>query len=476
MATIICKRNKFNVVYSYYDEAGKRHQKWEAFPTMPEAKQRKSEIEYKQQLGSFTIPTCNTLNELLKEYVSLYGKTKWAINGYSSNTGLIRHYIAPKLGELRLKEITPRVLEMFYQGLLKTPAVPLMTDKKYRQTGKFVQPPTIRKIHNLLHSAFNQAEKWELIEKNPAKFATLPKYEMQERDIWDSQTLFHAIDCCEDERLKLCLNLAFSCSLRIGELLGLTWDCVDISEESIAAGTAHIVVNKQLQRVNKRSMEATDSKDVLTTFPEIGLQNKTVLILKKPKTRASIRKIFLPKTVAENLTKWKMEQDLLIEQLGAEYHDYNLVIAGSRGQAVESNIIRKSMRQLIEANELPQVCFHSLRHSSITYKLKLNGGDIKAVQGDSGHAQAKMVTDQYSHILDESRVSNAHLLEEAFYGRRGSEASMVTHPASEKKADPVVQQLEASGMDAAALVQILSNPEMVNMLKMLSKTLGRNKE
>lgn len=466
MATIICKRNKFNVVYSYYDEAGKRHQKWEAFSTMPEAKQRKSEIEYKQQLGSFTIPTCNTLNELLKEYVSLYGKTKWAINGYSSNTGLIRHYIAPKLGELRLKEITPRVLEMFYQGLLKTPAVPLMTDKKYRQTGKFVQPPTIRKIHNLLHSAFNQAEKWELIEKNPAKFATLPKYEMQERDIWDSQTLFHAIDCCEDERLKLCLNLAFSCSLRIGELLGLTWDCVDISEESIAAGKAHIVVNKQLQRVNKRSMEATDSKDVLTTFPEIGLQNNTVLILKKPKTRASIRKIFLPKTVAENLTKWKMEQDLLIEQLGAEYHDYNLVIAGSRGQPVESNIIRKSMRQLIEANELPQVCFHSLRHSSITYKLKLNGGDIKAVQGDSGHAQATMVTDQYSHILDESRRNNAQLFEQAFYAGKGVKIV----PEAQDKA--VEEQVQQAGLNSEVLLKIFSNPDMVAMLKMLAKTLG----
>ena len=466
MATIICKNNKFNVVYSYYDEAGKRHQKWEAFPTMPEAKQRKSEIEYKQQLGSFTIPTCNTLNELLKEYVSLYGKTKWAINGYSSNTGLIRHYIAPKLGELRLKEITPRVLEMFYQGLLKTPAVPLMTDKKYRQTGKFVQPPTIRKIHNLLHSAFNQAEKWELIEKNPAKFATLPKYEMKERDIWDSQTLFHAIDCCEDERLKLCLNLAFSCSLRIGELLGLTWDCVDISEESIATGKAHIVVNKQLQRVNKRSMEATDNKDVLTTFPEIGLQNNTVLILKKPKTRASIRKIFLPKTVAENLTKWKMEQDLLIEQLGAEYHDYNLVIAGSRGQPVESNIIRKSMRQLIEANELPQVCFHSLRHSSITYKLKLNGGDIKAVQGDSGHAQATMVTDQYSHILDESRRNNVQLFEQAFYGGKGVKIV----PEAQDKA--VEEQVQQAGLNSEVLLKIFSNPDMVAMLKMLAKTLG----
>lgn len=142
---------------------------------MPEAKQRKSEIEYKQQLGSFTIPTCNTLNELLKEYVSLYGKTKWAINGYSSNTGLIRHYIAPKLGELRLKEITPRVLEMFYQGLLKTPAVPLMTDNKYRHTGKFVQPPTIRKIHNLLHSAFRQAQKWGAPRKEPCRVCNPPE-------------------------------------------------------------------------------------------------------------------------------------------------------------------------------------------------------------------------------------------------------------------------------------------------------------
>jgi len=44
------------------------------------------------------------------------------------------------------------------------------------------------------------------------------------------------------------------------------------------------------------------------------------------------------------------------------------------------------MKDLIADNDLPPVVFHSLRHSSITYKLKLNGGDIKAVQGDSGHS------------------------------------------------------------------------------------------
>ena len=47
------------------------------------------------------------------------------------------------------------------------------------------------------------------------------------------------------------------------------------------------------------------------------------------------------------------------------------------------------------------------RHSSVTYKLKLNGGDIKAVQGDSGHSQVDMVTDVYSHIIDEDRRRNA---------------------------------------------------------------------
>ena len=43
-------------------------------------------------------------------------------------------------------------------------------------------------------------------------------------------------------------------------------------------------------------------------------------------------------------------------------------------------------------------------------KLKLSGGDIKAVQGDSGHAQADMVTEVYGHILDEERKKNAQLI------------------------------------------------------------------
>lgn len=40
---------------------------------------------------------------------------------------------------------------------------------------------------------------------------------------------------------------------------------------------------------------------------------------------------------------------------------------------------------------------------------------MKSVQGDTGHAQLKMVSDVYSHILDEDRRHNAEMFEEAFY-------------------------------------------------------------
>ena len=72
--------------------------------------------------------------------------------------------------------------------------------------------------------------------------------------------------------------------------------------------------------------------------------------------------------------------------------------------------VRTKMKQIIKKEGLPDVVFHSLRHTSVTYKLKLSGGDIKAVQGDSGHAQADMVTEVYGHILDEDRKKNAQLM------------------------------------------------------------------
>ena len=56
-----------------------------------------------------------------------------------------------------------------------------------------------------------------------------------------------------------------------------------------------------------------------------------------------------------------------------------------------------------------------MRHTSITHKLIKTNGDIKAVQGDSGHSTPSMILNVYSHILDENRARNASLIENDFY-------------------------------------------------------------
>lgn len=460
MAAIVFRNNKYNVVYSIKDENGKRKQKWEPYKTETEAKKRKAEIEFKRDTTALTIPNCSTLNELLDEYVDLYGKTKWSLTAYRNNTGLINHYISPLIGKMKLEEITPRVLEKYYKTLMVTPATKRATDSKYTKKIRYVQKPTIKKVHQLLNSAFHQAMKWELMEKNPAVLAEVPTYEAAKREIWDANTLMQVNEICDDDLLKLCINLAFACSLRIGELLGLTWDCVDISDESIKNGTAYIFVNKELQRVNLKIYKELEGKGVVATFPLSDQKNKTILVLKSPKTPTSNRKIFLPQTVAEMLKDWKTRQDETREVLGNEYADYNLVIASSVGTPVEASKIQKKFSKLIEENDLPRVVFHSLRHSSITYKLKLTRGDIKSVQGDSGHAQAKMVTDQYSHIIDENRKDNAKLFESAFYQGKGLEVA---------ESKNVVADTAGITADPKVIEQLLKNPELVSLLMQLSK-------
>ena len=115
------------------------------------------------------------------------------------------------------------------------------------------------------------------------------------------------------------------------------------------------------------------------------------------------------------LCEWKEEQDRVKEIMGAEYKDYNLVFADYNGLPMGDSKIRNVFSEFIEENNLPKVDLHSLRHLSVGYKLKLTNGDIKSTQGDSGHAQANMVTDTYAHIFDDDRKEIALLFEEKFY-------------------------------------------------------------
>lgn len=364
------------------------------------------------------------------------------------------------LSKRQYQHITGRQ-QKYYRDLLKVKAV---SSTYVKAKHEYLTPHTVREIHKLLRNAFNQAVKWEMISRNPVEHATLPKGESKPREIWTADMLIQALEACDDDILSLAINLAFSCSLRMGELLGLTWDCVDISPVSIEQGHASIYVEKELQRVNRGAMADLDEKDILFKFPPTLASTHTALVLKTPKTKTSVRKVFLPKTVAEMLVQRKAQIEELKELFGDEFYDFNLVICSSNGKPIEGQVINRGFNRLIEKTGLPKVVFHSLRHSSITYKLKLNGGDMKSVQGDSGHAQVKMVADVYSHIIDDDRRVNAARMEEAFYsGRMAPQQEVVPAPAE--------QPTTAEQSDQELLLKLLQKPGVADLLKTLAGAL-----
>ena len=100
---------------------------------------------------------------------------------------------------------------------------------------------------------------------------------------------------------------------------------------------------------------------------------------------------------------------------------------------------------------MPEVVFHSLRHLSTSMKLQLSGGDIKAVQGDTGHSQSNMVTDVYSHTFDENRQRIAGQMETTFFEKLGD---------AEVPASPEQNQV---------LELLKAKPELVSLLLAMAK-------
>lgn len=458
MASIVERNGKFSVVY-YANVDGKRKQLWESFGSKKEAKARKAEVENEINEGTFIPPSKQTIREFLKDFVSLYGEEKWSLSTYSANQGLIDNYINPLIGDEVIQTFTVRSADLFIKRLKKSKPVQTMYRKPKAET---VGLSVVENIYKLLRCAFGQAVRWEIIKKNPFELVSKPKFNYKPRDIWDAETIRKALDECRDGKLYIAINLAFACSMRIGEILGLTWDNVHITEEEIVRDNAFIFIEKELQRASLEAINTLEEKDIIRIFPSYKPHAKTRVVLKIPKTESSVRKVWLPKTLAYILKEYRKSQEAMKSVLGEEYYDYNLVVSLPNGRPCEERIISESFQNLREKCDLPNVVFHSLRHSSTTYKLKLNKGDIKATQGDTGHAQADMVMKVYAHILDEDRKVNAAKMENAFYAEYGNPDLRDVRPPDEKpKADleTLIEQLKNSPELTQALADIIQSKD-----------------
>lgn len=456
MASIIKRKKNYSVIYSYVDENGENKQKWETYHTHNEALKRKAEIENQQFTGTFLPPSNQIITDFLRDFVHLYGEKKWGVSMYDGQTSLIANYINPIIGNMQVQEITPRVVDEYIQMLQKTKAVATRTR---RASTTYVSDKTIEKIIKLMRCAFKQAIRWEIVSCNPFDNVILPKTEHKRRNIWTADMIRLALDKCEDHKLYLAMNLSFACSLRIGEILGLTWKNVHISDEDIAADDAYVYIEQELERASKQAIEVLGERNIYHIFTPLMGNTSTRIVLKKPKSDTSIRKVWLPKTLAYILREWKKTQDELKGFLGDEYQDFDLVVAQDNGRPCENRIINKEFEKLRESTGLPKVVFHSLRHSSTTYKLKLNHGDLKATQGDTGHAETDMITKVYAHILDEDRKVNAQKFETAFYAK--PDLRNVRPPEEPAKSEPATLDLES------LVEQLQKSPELASALAAL---------
>lgn len=114
MASIIKRKTKYSVVYTYTDSSGAKRQKWETCGSHAEAKKRKAEIEHQIDTGVFIPPSADTLSDFLDEYVSLYGVSTWAPSTFDGHKALIDNYIKTIIGDAKLDDISTPCLLAYY--------------------------------------------------------------------------------------------------------------------------------------------------------------------------------------------------------------------------------------------------------------------------------------------------------------------------------------------------------------------------
>ena len=352
MASIVKRGNSYSVVYMTSIQ-GQRKQKWETYHSLDEAEQRKQFLNLCQKIKTRKKDEhIDTVGDLMERYILLHGQMKWSLSTFQLNCGLIRNYIQPWFGLIRLHELSPRLVAELYQNILRRPQYNGQECNSYKKT---IGPTTLKSIHKLLHSAFEQAVLWDYVPRNPFHRATVPNTFQQECHFLLAGQISILLQQCHEPWLSLAINLAFAGTFRKGEMLALTWQDVDWRNRSIR-------ISKTIKRVSREALQALNYQDVLYEFPSVLSIKKTSLVLKTPKTISSIREVYLPETLIAILYEFYQSR----KHVNTLSVFPDLIFCYEDGRPIQETTLTKHFHTALERAGLPRVPFHSLRHSSIT--------------------------------------------------------------------------------------------------------------
>lgn len=330
---------------------------------------RRAITEY-ENAGSIFQPSEMTVKDFMKFWFNEYVMLNLKYNTQENYKGVINNHINPAFGKFKLKSLKPDVLQKFFN------------DKK--KDGYSRKSLTI--FHTVMNSALKQSVyPYKLLNENPMQYVKLPKYEQKKTTESDLKILsmetIKKINnfLAEDNSFYIPFHIGLNTGMRVSEVCGLTWDCVDLVNQTIKVDK--IVINKEKE-----------------------------WIFGTPKTSASYRTINIGNTLTNILKKQRTRQKQNKLKYGEFYHSSDFVCTKENGQPVTPSSVKTSGRNIrmklnIEFN------FHSLRHTHSTLLLE-QGAPLKDIQIRLGHSRSSITIDTYSHLTDKMKNQTVDIFED----------------------------------------------------------------
>ncbi|MDR0325096.1 MAG: site-specific integrase [Oscillospiraceae bacterium] len=349
-----------------YNPSGKQIRRSIYGATEKEVRRKLTAVTSDIDNGIYIEPSKLTVSQWLDIWTAEYlGEVK--PRTVESYTAACRLYLKPELGRVKL-------------SALSTHTIQTAINKYYRDKG--LSPKTVKNAHGVLHKAMQQAVEIGYLRFNPANSIRLPRIEKKEIQPLDDDKIAAFLEAIQGHKWEAVFLTTIFTGMRQGEVLGLTWPCIDFQR-----GT--ILIDRQLQRNH------TDNK------------GKYEFI--SPKNDKSRRISPAPSVVAA-LKKERRRQAEMQLQAGSLWEDSNLVFTNEFGRNLSVQSVYKEYKKLVAEIGIPTARFHDLRHTYAVSALQ-SGDDVKTVQETLGHHTAAFTLDVYGHVTDRMKQESAARME-----------------------------------------------------------------